>query len=137
MLKIRTYSDLTKLELFEDRFRYLELKGTVGERTFGFDRWMNQVLYKSKLWKDIRNHVIVRDNGCDLGVSGYEIYSGLLVHHMNPILLEDLQQGDNSVLDPEFLITTSLQTHNAIHYGDDSLLPRGPITRKTGDTTLW
>jgi|SRR5580765_1138514 hypothetical protein len=137
MLKIRTYSDLTRLESFEDRFHYLELKGMVGERTFGFDRWMNQVLYKSKSWKDIRNHVIVRDNGCDLGVPGYEIYSGLIVHHMNPILLEDLQQGDNSVLDPEFLITTSLQTHNAIHYGDDSLLPRGPIKRKSGDTTLW
>ena len=137
MKKNRTYSELKQLDTFEDRFYYLELKGNVGERTFGFDRWMNQVLYKSKSWKDIRNHVIIRDNGCDLGVLGYEIYSGLIVHHMNPILLEDLQHGDNSVLDPEFLITTSLPTHNAIHYGDDSLLPRGPITRKSGDTTLW
>jgi hypothetical protein len=137
MLKIRTYSDLRRLKSFEDRFYYLELKGAVGERTFGFDRWMNQTLYRSKQWKDIRNHVIVRDNGCDLGIDGYEIYSGLIVHHMNPILLEDIQQGDDSVLDPEFLITTSLQTHNAIHYGDVSLLPRGPITRKSGDTTLW
>lgn len=137
MSKIRSYSELRQLETFEDRFDYLELKGNVGERTFGFDRWMNQVLYRSKSWKDIRSHVIVRDGGCDLGIPGYEIYSGLIVHHMNPIALEDLQHGDDSVLDPEFLITTSLQTHNAIHYGDVSLLPRGPIDRKAGDTTLW
>jgi hypothetical protein len=125
------------LRTFEDRFFYLELKGNVGDATFGFDRWMNQILYRSKPWKDIRNHVILRDNGCDLGIPGYEIYSGLIVHHMNPIMLEDLKEGNDSVLDPEFLITTSLQTHNAIHYGDVTLLPRGPITRKAGDTTLW
>lgn len=137
MSKIRTYSDLSLLDSFEDRFDYLKLRGTVGLTTFGFDRWMNQALYRSKEWKDVRNHVIVRDNGCDLGIMGYEIYSGLIVHHMNPLLVEHVRIGDDNVLNPEFLITTSLQTHNAIHYGDASLLPRGPIERRSGDTKLW
>lgn len=137
MTKIRTYSDLSKLETFELRYYYLKLNGIVGQKTFGFDRWINQVFYRSREWKTIKNRVIVRDNGCDLGIPGYEIYTGLLVHHMNPMTIEQLEKGDASALDPEFLITTSLQTHNAIHYGDDSLLPRGPITRRRGDTTLW
>jgi hypothetical protein len=137
MSKIRTYSGLSQIESFEDRYYYLELKGTLGERTFGFDRWINQAFYRSREWKNIRNQVIVRDNGCDLGVPGYEIYSGLLVHHMNPISVEEIEHGDEGILDPEFLITTSLQTHNAIHYGDINLLPRGPITRRSGDTMLW
>jgi len=137
MSKIRTYLELSRLETFEERYHYLELKGVLGARTFGFDRWINQRFYSSQEWKSIRNHVIVRDNGCDLGVEGYEIFSGLLVHHMNPISLEDLKHGEEWIIDPNFLITTSLRTHNAIHYGNESLLPRGPVVRKSGDTTLW
>jgi hypothetical protein len=133
----RTYSELSQIKSFELRYHYLKLNGIVGQQTYGFDRWINQLFYRSQQWKAIRNHVIVRDNGCDLGVPGYEIYSGLLVHHMNPMTIEELKHGDEGVLNPDFLITTSLQTHNAIHYGDDNLLPRGPITRKSGDTKLW
>lgn len=137
MLKTRSYAELCQLETFEERFRYLKLRGILGEATFGFDRWMNQRFYKSQEWNLVRNHVIVRDNGCDLGILGYEIVSGLLVHHMNPLSLEDLRHGRDWIIDPNFLITTSLQTHNAIHYGDESLLPRGPIVRTPGDTRLW
>lgn len=137
MTRLRTYSELSQLETFIERFRYLKLKGVLGEVTFGFDRWVNQRFYKSKEWDSIRNFVIVRDNGCDLGILGYEILSGLLVHHMNPVTLDDLIHGEDWIIDPDFLITTSLQTHNAIHYGDDSLLPRGPVVRRPGDTTLW
>ena len=133
----RTYSELCRLETFEERYHYLRLRGILGERTFGFDRWVNQRFYKSREWLSARDYVIVRDNGCDLGVQGYEINSGLLVHHMNPISLNDLEEGEEWIIDPEFLITTSLQTHNAIHYGDESLLPRGPIVRQAGDTRLW
>lgn len=134
---MRTYSELCQLETFEERYHYLKLKGILGDVTFGFDRWMNQRFYKSQEWNSIRNFVIVRDNGCDLGILGYEIISGLLVHHMNPISLRDLQHGEEWIIDPNFLITTSLQTHNAIHYGDESLLPRGPVVRRPGDTKLW
>jgi hypothetical protein len=134
---IRTYSELRQLETFEDRFHYLELKGILGVRTFGFDRWVNQRFYRSPEWRYVRNEVIVRDNGCDLGFPGYEIYQGLLVHHMNPLSIDDLKHGEDWIIDPNFLITTSLQTHNAIHYGDETLLPRGPVERRHGDTTLW
>ena len=134
---IRTYSEVRKLDTFIERFHYLELRGTLGARTFGFDRWINQRFYKSREWKRARDFVITRDDGCDLGIQGYEIYSGLVVHHMNPISVEDLEHGEDWIIDPDFLITTSLQTHNAIHYGDESLLPRGPVERKAGDTTLW
>lgn len=137
MTSIRTYSELHQLETFEERYHYLRLRGTLGERTFGFDRWLNQRFYKSQEWRSARNYVITRDNGCDLGIEGFEIYSGLLVHHMNPMSLDDLEHGAYSIIDPNFLITTSLRTHNAIHYGDESLLPRGPIVRKSGDTRLW
>lgn len=137
MVKIRTYSELRRLNTFEERFDYLELKGHVGEATFGYDRWLNQQFYKSYAWQNVRNKVITRDYGCDLGIRGYEIYAGLLVHHMNPLSPQDILDGEESLLDPNFLITTSLQTHNAIHYGDRSLLPRGPITRKPNDTKLW
>lgn len=137
MSKIRTYLELRRLETFEERYRYLKLSGELGATTFGFDRWMNQRFYKSQEWKNVRTHVIVRDNGCDLGVLGYEIYSGLLIHHMNPISLDDLRHGEEWIVDPNFLITTSLQTHNAIHYGDENLLPRGPVVRRSGDTKLW
>ena len=137
MSKIRTYVELCQLETFEERYHYLKLQGTIGAGTFGFDRLINQWFYKSQEWQWVRNHVIIRDNGCDLGVPGYEIHSGLLVHHMNPMTVKDLKQGEDWIIDPNFLITTSLQTHNAIHYGDESLLPRGPVERKMGDTTLW
>lgn len=137
MTKIRSYRELRRLETFFDRFEYLSLKGTVGQDTFGFDRWINQRFYRSYEWKRARNHVIVRDNGCDLGIEGHEIYTDLLVHHMNPISMQDIQHGEEWILDPNYLITTSLQTHNAIHFGDESLLPRGPIERQPGDTTLW
>lgn len=134
---IRTYSELSKLETFEERFRYLKLHGSVGIPTFGFDRWMNQQFYTSSQWRHIRNHVIARDNGCDLGVPGYEIHAKLYIHHMNPMTVEDLKHGDPSVLDPEFLITTTLRTHNAIHFGDERLLPKPFAERRPGDTKLW
>lgn len=137
MTLIRRYSELCRLETFAERYYYLRLRGSLGERTFGFDRWINQAFYKSREWKSVRDFVITRDNGCDLGILGYEIYSGLLVHHMNPITVKDLEEGEHWILDPDYLITTSLFTHNAIHYGDESLLPRDPIVRKSGDTTLW
>lgn len=137
MTQIRSYNELRRLETFEERFRYLSLKGTVGEKTFGFDRWMNQHFYRSFEWKQAKAHVIMRDNGCDLGVPGYEIFVDLLVHHMNPISADDIKHGHEWILDPMFLITTTLQTHNAIHYGDESMLPRGPIDRMPGDTKLW
>lgn len=137
MSKIRTYRELRRLETFEERYQYLKLVGQVGSSTFGFDRWINQRFYKSSEWFSARNEVIIRDNGCDLGVEGYEIASGLLVHHMNPLMVEDLTEDNRDIYNLDYLITTSLQTHNAIHYGDESLLPRGPIMRKPGDTKLW
>jgi hypothetical protein len=137
MTKVRTYSELCQRETFEERYHYLKLRGAVGESTFGFDRVLNQRFYRSREWKKLRSYVITRDNGCDLGVLGYEIYVGLLIHHMNPVSLDDIRHGGEFLLNPEFLITTTLQTHNAIHYGDETLLPRGPIERQRGDTTLW
>jgi len=137
MSRIRTYSELSRLDTFEDRYQYLKLNGVVGESTFGFDRWVNQEFYRSREWKNTRNDVIVRDNGCDLGVLGYEINFNLLIHHMNPISMKDIEHGEEWILDPNFLITTSRQTHNAIHYGDETLLPRSPVVRKSGDTKLW
>lgn len=134
---IRTYSDLRRRETFEDRFEYLALRGSVGRATFGFDRWINQYFYRTHEWKTVREFVIVRDQGCDLGVPGYEIHSRLMVHHMNPVTPEDLERGEEWVLDPEFLITTTHRTHNAIHYGDDSLLVKPPVVRRPGDTKLW
>ena len=134
---IRSYRELRRLETFEERYAYLSLRGTVGESTFGFDRWMNQRFYKSQEWKRVRNEVVLRDFGCDLGIPGYEIYTGLLVHHMNPMSSDNIAQFDDWIIDSNYLITTSLQTHNAIHYGDISLLPRGPVVRQPGDTKLW
>jgi hypothetical protein len=136
-MRIRCYSELRQLETFEERFDYLELKGVVGESTFGFDRWVNQRFYKSYEWYLARARVITRDDGCDLGIPGYEIYTGVLVHHMNPMTMDDIKHGNENLFDPEYLILVSLNTHNAIHYGDKSLLPRGPVERKSGDTTLW
>lgn len=136
-MRIRTYRELRRLETFEERFRYLSLRGEVGQSTFGFDRWINQQFYTSSQWRQIRNHLIARDNACDLGIEGYEIYDRIIIHHMNPMTVEDIVDGDESILDPEFLITTRHLTHNAIHYGDEKLLPRPFVERKRGDTRLW
>lgn len=136
-MKIRTYSELRTLETIEERFKYLSLRGKPGDQTFGFDRYMNQMFYRSKEWRDIRHYVIVRDNGCDLGIEGFDIHSRLTIHHMQPIKISDIVHGDDSILDPEYLITTTLMTHNAIHYGDESLLPVQLVARTPGDTKLW
>ena len=134
---IRTYSELITNESFIDRYNYLKLVGQVGVETFGFDRYINQMLYKSKKWLDARRIVIIRDQGCDLGVDGYEIGDRIIVHHMNPITLEDIEEERDEVFDPEFLISTSFRTHNAIHYGDESLLPQLPIDRNRNDMCPW
>lgn len=137
LMNIRTYSDLSKLTTFEDRYNYLRLNGFVGKETFGFDRYLNQVFYKSAKWRSVRDFVIVRDNGCDLGVEGREIYGKIIIHHMNPITIHDIEQESDFLLDPEFLISTVHETHNAIHYGDENLLIRVPIERKPNDTCPW
>ena len=134
---IKTYREMRQLESFEDRFRYLSLKGQVGESTFGFDRHINQKFYRSAEWKHIRNFVITRDLGCDLGVAGHELHSELLIHHMNPMQVSDIIEGNAAILDPNFLITTSKRTHNAIHFGDERLLAKDPEPRTPGDTRLW
>lgn len=135
--RIRTYSELMRLETLRERFEYLRLSGVVGDSTFGFDRYINQTFYRSKQWRDIRHEIIVRDNGCDLGVEGYDIHNRLIIHHMNPMAPIDITSGGTHILDPEFLITTTHLTHNAIHYGDERLLPREFVERSSGDTKLW
>lgn len=135
---IRTYSELIKLETFEERFHYLELSGTVGAETFGFDRYLNQNFYTSDEWKRLRNKIIIRDNGCDLGVPGYGIHTVILIHHMNPISVKDVLAHNDLLINPEYLITTRLSTHNGIHYGDDSVLQSySVIERRPGDTCPW
>lgn len=136
-MDIRRYSEFSKLRTFEERYRYLRLDGVVGEDTFGFDRFINQIFYKSREWKAIRDHVIVRDNGCDLGVEGHEIYGRILIHHMNPISQKDIEARSRFLLDPEYLITTTHDTHNAIHYGDETLLMTAPVERIRNDTCPW
>lgn len=133
----RRYSQLIQLDTFEDRYEYLKLGGGVGNDTFGFDRWMNQAFYRSSEWKRVRDVVIVRDSGCDLGVVGREISSELLVHHLEPITPKDIVDSEPWIVDPEFLITTSRRTHNAIHYGSFDTTPSLPIERRPGDTKLW
>lgn len=137
MTKIRTYSELITLHDYLDRFRYLKLDGSLGDRTFGGNRYLNQRFYRSSEWKSIRDQVILRDNGMDLGVDGYEIPGKIIIHHMNPIMLQDLLSGNDDVMNPEYLISVSLKTHNAIHYGSEDLLPKDPVDRRPGDTTLW
>ena len=135
---IRTYSELSKLKTFRERYEYLKLDGTIGEETFGFDRYINQMFYKSEEWKRIRNYVITRDNGCDLGIQDRKIVdSVILVHHMNPITKEDIINKNEILLDPEYLITTIKPTHDAIHYGDESLLAEDLIVRSKNDTCPW
>lgn len=135
--RIRTYSELRQLQTFRERFDYLALHGRVGDATFGFDRWMNQQFYQSFEWRQLRHRVIARDNGCDLGVEGYEIHDRIYIHHMNAMTPEDIKHGNDEILDPAFLICTTHATHNAIHYGDDRLLPRVVTERRPGDTKLW
>lgn len=134
---IKAYRELRRLETFEERFRYLSLGGRVGIVTFGFDRWINQQFYRSREWKHVRHEVIVRDNAWDLGIEDYPINGQLLIHHMNPVSLSDITDARETILNPEFLITVSHRTHNAIHYGDEKLLPQPYVERTRGDTKLW
>lgn len=136
-MSIRCYSELIEIPTFEERYRYLQLNGSVGKDTFGFDRYMNQAFYQSREWKRVRDLVIMRDNGCDLGVEGYTIYGKVLIHHMNPITVKDIATVSSFLMNPEYLICVSHTTHNAIHYGDENLIPKGPIIRTPNDTCPW
>lgn len=137
MAIIRTYSDLSALDTFDDRYNYLKLGGGVGSETFGHSRHLNQSFYKSYEWNDVRRHVILRDNACDLGLDGFDIHEEVIVHHMNPMSVKDIIERERWILDPEYLITTKHGTHNAIHYGTESL-PRPVYTERTpNDTKLW
>lgn len=133
----KSYTELSKLKTFEERYEYLKLRGTVGQSSFGFNRYVNQQFYTSKEWRSTRDKIIIRDEACDLGVEGHELNSMIIVHHINPITLEDLEDASFSLYDPENLICTSDRTHQAIHYGDETLLPKGPVVRKPNDTRLW
>lgn len=134
---IKTYSEMVKFDTFKERFNYLSLKGTVAEETFGFDRYLNQHFYKSRDWKRLREQIIVRDFGCDLGVHGYDIVGKIIIHHMNPIALRDLYNFTDFLLNPEYMVCVSHSTHNAIHYGDDSIIIDTPVERKPNDTCPW
>lgn len=136
-MKTRSYSELCKIKSFVDRYKYLAIRGPVGRETFGFDRFLNQRFYTSSEWRRIRDLVITRDNGCDLGVPGYEIHDRVYIHHMNPITVKNVLDRDMHILDPRFLITTTHRTHNAIHYGDSHLVSKPPVQRRPGDTKLW
>lgn len=136
-MKIRTYSELSLLDTFDERFDYLRLGGGVGRSTFGFDRYINQRFYSSLEWKQIRDYVIVRDNGCDLGVPGYEIHLNILIHHINPMGINDILGQEEWILNPEYLITTKHDTHNAIHYGAKDPYPKVVMARTPKDTKLW
>ena len=137
MRTIRTYSELMRLSTFEERFRYLKLDGLVGKDTFGFDRYLNQEFYRSKEWKEVRDFVIVRDNGCDLGMDGYEIVGRIYIHHMNPITVNDIVHSSDFLLNPDYLVCVSHNTHNAVHYGDEDLLVTAPVERRKNDTCPW
>ena len=136
-MNIKTYSELITIPTFEERFEYLQLKGSVGKDTFGYDRYLNQVLYRSPEWKRLRNQIIIRDGGCDLACDGYDIYGKVLIHHLNPITVEDVLARSRKVFDPDNLVCVSHNTHNAIHYGDVDLLVTGPIIRTKNDTCPW
>lgn len=136
-MSIRTYSELITIPTFEERFEYLQLKGSVGKDTFGYDRYLNQVLYRSPEWKRVRNQIIIRDDGCDLACDGYDVYGKVLIHHLNPITVEDVLARSRKVFDPDNLVCVSHNTHNAIHYGDVDLLVTGPIIRTKNDTCPW
>ena len=136
-MSIRSYSELILLPTFEERFKYLQLNGRVGDDTFGFDRYINQNFYKSAEWKRIRDQIIIRDNGCDLALEGYEIYGRILIHHMNPITVKDVELSTEYLMNPEYLICVTHNTHNAIHYGNEKLLMKGPVVRTKNDTCPW
>lgn len=137
MRTIRTYSEMKKLSSFEERFEYLKLSGKVGAETFGFERYLNQNFYRSKMWKELRNRIIIRDDGNDLAMDGYLIGGKILIHHLNPITKKDIEDMSEYMLDPEFLVCCSHNTHNAIHYGDADLLPQLPVERKPNDQCPW
>lgn len=134
---LRRYSELKRLPTFEERYEYLRIGGLIGESTFGFERFLNQALYTSQRWRLLRNKIIIRDNGCDLGIEGRDIYDKIIIHHMNPLTREQMQDPDESIFDPEYLICVSHNTHNAIHYGDASLLTKEYIPRRPNDTCPW
>lgn len=134
---IRCYNDLIQLKTFEERFRYLKINGKVGEETFGLDRYINQQLYKSQRWRSTRSKIIIRDDGCDLGIDGRQLDDYIVVHHMNPIALEDIEEERDIVFDSNYLICCSTRTHRAIHFGDENLLIRDPVIRRPNDTCLW
>lgn len=131
------YSELKRLKTFEERYEYLRLCGRVGESTFGFERFLNQALYTSQRWRLLRNEIIIRDNGCDLGIEGRDIYDKIIIHHMNPLTREQMKDPDESMFNPEYLICVSNRTHNAIHYGDASLLQKDYVPRRPNDTCPW
>ena len=137
MMKIKSYRELSRLNTFIERFEYLKLSGSVGASTFGYDRYLNQKLYTSRKWLQIRDQVILRDNGCDLGIEGYELYDKIIIHHINPITIDDIENDNPILFDLNNLISTSHNTHNAIHYGDVNLIPKGPIQRRKNDTCPW
>ena len=136
-MSIRTYSELILLPTFEERFKYLQLNGRVGDDIFGFDRYINQNFYRSAEWKRIRDQIIIRDNGCDLAFEGYEIYGRILIHHMNPITISDIKFSTEYLMNPEYLICVTHNTHNAIHYGDEKQIITRPIVRTKNDTCPW
>lgn len=136
-MMIRTYNELIKFKTFKERFEYLKLDGSVGNDTFGFDRYINQKFYRSQQWKTIRDKIIVRDNACDLALNGHDIYGKIIIHHMNPIRVEDILDLNEYLLNPDYLICVSLPTHNAIHYGDYNNLNNETIQRTKNDTCPW
>lgn len=136
-MSIRTYSELITLPTFEERYRYLKLGGKIGVETFGYDRYLNQILYNSREWERFRDKIIIRDNGCDLALEGFDIHGMIIVHHINPISVEDILRRDPKIFDPENVVSTILNTHNAIHYGDESLLMLAPKPRFANDTCPW
>lgn len=134
---VRTYTEMARLPTFEERYKYLKLAGIVGESTFGFDRYLNQALYRSRAWKKVRDQVIIRDNGCDLGIEDRIITDRVIVHHMNPLVVDEIEERDEDIFNPEFLVCVSPATHNAIHYGDEGLLVRSELVeRRPGDTWI-
>lgn len=134
---VRSYHEMRRFDTHEDRYEYLKLRASVGTSTFGFDRWINQAFYRSLEWKQIRNAVIARDMGLDMGVEGFEIFDKVIIHHMNPMTPEQIEDGDPDILNPEYLICVSHNTHNAIHFGDKRLLVQPLVERRPGDTNLW
>lgn len=135
--RIRSYTELSQIDDFYGRYKYLRLQASIGISTFGFDRWLNQQFYTSTEWRHVRNQVIARDRGCDLGLPGYEVYDRVAIHHMNPMTVEQVVHGDPVIFDSEYLITVSHRTHNAIHFGDERSLAEPLVVRRPGDTKLW